>query len=249
MNTLWAIADLHLPLAIPTKDMALINSRWIDYVARLERNWRECVAPQDVVVLPGDISWAMRLEDAAVDLQWLDRLPGTKILMRGNHDYWWKSALKLKSALPPTCLAMTGEAIEIGSLALAGSRLWIDREIKIGEIFVKNEEVPPPLKDRDIDKNEQIFTRELARLERSLSTLSPRAKTRLAITHYPPIGTDLNPSRASCLMRRFGVQFALFGHLHNVCSNINPFGSSEGIKFELCASDHLGFCPKKILQF
>lgn len=249
MRTLWAIADLHLPLSTPSKDMGAINPLWHAYVKRLELNWQKSVQPQDVVVIAGDISWAMHLKGALIDLTWLHRLRGTKILVRGNHDFWWTSAAKLAKALPPSCIALTKNAVIIDQLAFAGTRFWSDDACSVGDIFYKSDYRAPCESDQERLQRHRLVLRELERLKLSLSSLPEGNFTKIAITHYPPIGTSLEATRASCLMQSFGVKVALFGHLHNVRRNLLPFGTAHGIDFVLCSADHLNFSPKKILTF
>src|ERR1700733_9276880 len=98
----WALADLHLALSIPEKSMESFGEPWINYTAKIKDQWLKHIKTDDLVLIPGDISWAMRLEDAAVDLNWIHELPGTKVLIRGNHDYWWTSLSKVERILPPS---------------------------------------------------------------------------------------------------------------------------------------------------
>ena len=98
--TIWAIGDLHLSFGVPNKGMEVFGNEWNGWTEKVKQNWTACIKPQDLVLLPGDISWATRLEDAVPDLEWIDKLPGTKVMIRGNHDYWWPgSKKKLKSLL------------------------------------------------------------------------------------------------------------------------------------------------------
>jgi predicted phosphohydrolase len=98
----WAIADLHLAFGVPNKKMDVFGAQWVDYTDKIEKKWRENIAETDLVLIAGDISWAMRLEDAKPDLDWIHSLPGTKVIIRGNHDYWWTSLSKIKQIMPPS---------------------------------------------------------------------------------------------------------------------------------------------------
>lgn len=250
-RTLWAIADLHLSLANPEKDMGAFGPPWVGYLEKIATRWRERVQPQDIVAVAGDISWAMRLEEALVDLQWLDALPGTKVLLKGNHDYWWSSATKLARALPPTCRALCGPALQIGSLAFAGTRLWETQELPYCEILPKVTSTKGSDKeDSDIGAvREQIFEREVQRLLRSLRSLPQGATTRIALTHFPPIGWQLHPTRVSRYLKEFNVSCVLFGHLHGVRAPEPLFGTRDGVTYALTAADYLDFAPKRILDF
>ena len=99
---IWAIGDLHLSFGVPDKSMDIFGPAWKDHAKQIEESWHRLIRPEDLVLIPGDISWAMRIEDAILDLQWIDRLSGTKLLLKGNHDYWWGSLKKIAAILPPS---------------------------------------------------------------------------------------------------------------------------------------------------
>lgn len=121
----WAIADLHLSFGVSGKRMDCFGPAWIDHHQKIAANWRACVAPDDLVLIAGDISWALRLTEALPDLQWLDALPGEKLLVRGNHDLWWpKSRTKLAGVLPGSLHFLHRSAFRWRNVAVAGSRLW-----------------------------------------------------------------------------------------------------------------------------
>ncbi len=250
-RTLWAIADLHLPLAEPGKDMGVFGPSWSNYVEKLEARWRASIKPQDLIAIAGDISWAMSLERALIDLKWLDALPGTKILLKGNHDYWWGSAAKLARTLPPTCRALCGPALQIGPITFAGSRLWETCQLPPWEVL-PNLSTPATFGNEDrqlAEKREQIFEREVQRLLGSLRSMSKCAAIRVALTHYPPIGWQLRPTRVSRYFEEFGIDWALFGHLHAVPATPPLFGSRKGVTYALTSADYLDFTPKRILDF
>ena len=200
----------------------------------------------DIVAIPGDISWAMRLDAAKEDFSWLQSLPGIKILIRGNHDYWWTTAAKLKRYLPPTCFALTGPALQIGPVAFVGTRLWESSEISCTELL---EFKPLSLSSEAEVRCQSLFERELKRLERSLLSLSPTASIRVALTHFPPIGPRMEPTRVSQLLEKWKIDWAVFGHLHGLPSDVATFGVKNGVRYALTAADYLDFVPIKLFEF
>jgi len=251
--TIWAIADLHLAFGAPSKSMEFFGPAWHDYAQRIKQNWEKLVKPGDLVVIAGDISWAMKLEDALKDLDWIDQLPGDKLIIRGNHDYWWPSAAKLKGILPPTIHFIQNSAFNWNGVTFGGARLWDTYEYGFSDVI---EHVENPrakkLSDEEIETKkeeaERIFVRDLKRLQLSLEQMDPEAKVRIALTHYPPIGKDLEPSRASAILEHFNVDICLFGHLHNVREKSLPFGTARGVKYLLTSADYLGFTPIEVLK-
>jgi predicted phosphohydrolase len=187
----------------------------------------------------------MRLEDALVDLRWIDSLPGTKLLVRGNHDYWWGSASKLAKALPPSIRFIQNNAFHFKGATIGGSRLWDSAEYAFGS-FIHFQENPREREPEPSVDGEKIFVRELERLKLSLNQLDPQARLRIAITHYPPIGADLKPSRASDLLERYNVQICVFGHLHSLKKDRPLFGEIRGVRYILASCDYLDFRPIKI---
>lgn len=255
--TIWAIADLHLAISVPKKTMEVFGPNWKNYQERIEENWRDLVKEDDLVLLPGDICWAKHLDEALVDLQWIHSLPGTKVMIRGNHDYWWGSYGKLQKALPPSLHAIHHNAFQWGEVSIGGSRLWDTIEYSFDRYIQWNPTSPwkdssPPQEPRDLEEkkkqDERLFQRELNRLELSLKAMDPNASTRLVMTHYPPIGADLAPSRVSKLLHAYNVQICCFGHLHQLKKDNPPlFGEADGIHYHFVAGDHLAFVPFKVL--
>jgi len=250
MPTLFAIADLHLSFARP-KPMDVFGDAWSHHVEHLESAWSEAVGPDDVVLVAGDISWAMRLPQALPDLEFIDRLPGTKVLIRGNHDYWWESISKLR-ALPLESLRfLQYDVVRIGDLAIAGTRLW-----DLPEVVWQQERSPMPDGVRrghrsSAAEDRKIADRELNRLRLSLSRLPDDAVHRVAMLHYPPISDDGRGSRASRLLAEHDVQLCAYGHLHSL-GRMPRTGTDcvlDGTRYVLVAGDHLAFQPMPLLEF
>src|SRR5690348_10918520 len=127
--TIWVLSDPHLSFGVPSKDMATFGPTWERYAEKIQMHWKEKISPRDLVLIPGDISWAMKLTEALPDLQWIDALPGKKVILRGNHDHWWGSLAKLSQAMPPSISviqnnAITWETNNKTRVAIGGSRLW-----------------------------------------------------------------------------------------------------------------------------
>jgi len=241
----WAIADLHLSFGVPEKTMEVFGPQWERYAQKIEAHWREVIQPEDFVLIAGDISWALALEHARIDLEWIDRLPGTKALIKGNHDYWWSSLSKAKKILPPSLHLIQNNAFFYEGIAVGGTRLWDSEEFHFNA-YINMQELPAGKEPKEEGDSEKIFKRELERLELSLKELRKDAQVRIAMTHYPPIGANLKPSRASALLEKYGVEICVFGHLHNVKKEALHFGQSGSITYYLTSCDYLDFKPVKI---
>lgn len=243
---IWAIADLHLCFGAPNKSMEVFGSSWTNYVHRIKENWEKVIKPEDLVLIAGDITWAMKLEDAMKDLNWIDALPGTKVILKGNHDYWWPTNKKLSETLPPSIHFINNNAFTLGDVTIGGSRLWDTNEYSFSKYinFVEN----PLVKEKKINTEEveRIYNRELDRLSLSLQQLDDKASYRIAMTHYPPIGADLKESRASKILEAFGINVCVFGHLHNVKKEHSLFGENNQILYLFTAADYINFNPKLV---
>ena len=241
---IWAIGDLHLSFGVKNKSMDYFGPAWERHAEKIEHHWRSVVQQDDLVLVPGDISWAMKLEEAVPDLQWIDALPGTKVLLKGNHDYWWGSLNKIAPVLPPSIHLIQNNAFHWKGATIGGARLWDSSEYSFGQ-FVEFRENPRAKKEPEEmiqeDLAEKLFERELQRLKLSLALLKPDAKLRIAMTHYPPISHDLKPSRVSAILKEFGVNICVFGHLHNIREGVDLFGEAEGIEYVLVSSDYRRF--------
>ena len=245
--SVWALGDLHLFLGAPEKNMEFINPLWKNYMERIEKNWKKKVKKEDLVLIPGDISWAITLEKAQYDLEWIAALPGTKLLLKGNHDYWWPSSKKLKAALPPSIHFIYNDTFKWKKISIGGSRLWESPEYCFDTIVMMDKNFLDSKKEKDPSmentQNAKIFERELHRLETSLSHYHKEAHFRIAMTHYPPIGIDLKLSRAAKILEKYEVNLVVFGHLHNVKKEGPLFGKKRGISYVLTSADYLDFDP------
>lgn len=246
--SIWVIADLHLSFGVPDKAMDVFGERWANHSEKIAKAWRKHVMEEDLVLIPGDISWAMHVEEARPDLEWIGQLPGTKAMIKGNHDYWWGSLSKIKTILPASCHVIQNNAFNWKDVTIAGARLWDVPGLGFSSVinFEKHERVKNLTAHDNSEDSEKIFLRELGRLENSLKSMDPKAKLKIAMTHYPPIGLDGHSTAVTDLLEKYGVNICVFGHLHNVKQG-TKFGEFRGVKYFLTACDSLEeFRPLKI---
>ena len=247
--TIWAIADLHLSFGVSNKSMSVFGSQWEGYTEKVAQAWHKMVAPTDLVLIPGDISWAMTTGEAQPDLAWIGKLPGTKVFIKGNHDYWWSSLAKIQTILPPSCHLIQNNSFSWQGTSIAGTRLWDIPGLSFHSAidFKESKTVKKLTEQSKPEEQVKIFERELARLEASLKTIPSQTKHRIAMTHYPPIGPALEETPVSKLLEKYGVEICVFGHLHNVKPDLPLFGTLNGIQYILVACDYQErFCPIKI---
>lgn len=247
---IFAIADLHLSFSTPQKTMEIFSDIWKNYHSKIEESWKKNISKDDLVLIPGDISWALKLKEALIDLEFIHSLPGKKIIIRGNHDYWWPSNAKLKISLPPSIDFIYNNAINFENISIAGARLWDTQEFNFNS-YIDYKQNPKQKKDLDEeiqkDLSEKIFEKEIQRLKLSLDQMNKNAKIKIAITHYPPISAELKDSQASKLLESYKITHCVFGHLHNVKKDKKLFGEKNNIKYFLTSSDYLDFIPIQIL--
>lgn len=232
---LYVIADLHLSCAAETdKSMEVFGDRWANYTERLYRNWTHLVAPEDTVIVPGDISWALTLPEAREDLAFIDRLPGKKILMKGNHDFWWSSMKKLESFCEEngfsTLSFLYHDACRVEGKIVAGTRGWL---------WAENAEKADP-------EGQKILAREALRLEMSLAAArrlreeTPDCEV-IAFFHYPPVWNGASCPALTEPLRREGIRRCYFGHIHGVAGARRI--TEDGITYCLTSADALDFTP------
>lgn len=251
---LFALSDPHLSLG-GAKPMDVFGPRWEGHVDRLRENWLATVSPEDVVLLPGDVSWGMRLEDALPDLRWLEALPGEKALLRGNHDYWWQSLGKMRGLGLRGIHFLQNDCLELGGAAIGGSRLWDFPDIFWG--YVTNADASGAVKEkRGVKKAERgedpekIRAREIERLRLSLGKIPQSAPVKVAMTHYPPLGEDGKRTELTDLIASFGVDVCVFGHVHALRDCPHPGADTmlDGVRYLLVASDYLEHAPRFVCE-
>ena len=213
--------------------MDIFGQVWENYLQTIEESWQR-VEKDDIVLLPGDFSWAMRLEDAVSDLEYISKMPGKKILLRGNHDYWWKSISAVRAILPKDCFAVQNDAMKIGNNVICGSRLWTTPE--------------PGRAVSDEDK--KIYDREFLRLKMSLDSavkLREDGDNLIVMTHYPPFNSRLSPSVFTDLIGNYAPTAVIYGHLHGKDSRCLKIADINGIKYYLTSCDLVGNTLIKII--
>ncbi len=245
---IWSIADLHLSFGVPNKLMDVFGNHWKDHAQKIKSHWVDLVKPQDLVLLPGDISWALEPSEVLPDLAWIDQLPGTKLLLKGNHDYWWGSLKKVKEILPKSCHVIQNNSFIWNDIGIGGSRLWDAPTLNFDALLpIEQTKFSEGSSEGYLEESEKIYIRELSRLENSLKTLPSNVKNRIAMTHYPPVGPNLERTPASDLIKKYSMDICVFGHLHNISPNQTLFGTLDGTEYRLTACDYLDFSPKLIL--
>ena len=228
---LFAIGDLHLSGG-DDKPMDVFGPQWDRHFFRICENWRRLVNEDDAVLIPGDISWAMQLEQARPDLEEIGRLPGKKILCKGNHDYWWNSVSQVRSILPAGMTALQHNAIDLDNAVVCATRGWM----------IPTKETP--LSEQD----EKICRREAERLRLALEDATERAEGKpvIVMTHYPPLLTGETDTVFTRLLEAYKVHTAVYGHLHGTGIQSGYTGEHHGVRYHLVSCDSIGFCPKEV---
>lgn len=223
---LYTIADLHLSLS-SDKPMSIFSG-WQDYVERLGKKWRALIGEDDNVVLAGDLSWAMKLEDTAADFAFINALPGQKLILKGNHDYWWTTAKKMMSFFEAngfsTLHLLHNNAYPIGSVCVCGTRGWF----------------------YDCEKAEdlKILNRECGRLRTSLECAKKIGLEPVAFLHYPPVYADYECTEILKVLKEYGVKRCYYGHIHGGAAAKKAIqGEYQGIFFRLISCDTTCFTP------
>jgi len=228
----FAISDLHLSLSTP-KPMDIFGLHWEDHWGKIRQDWLSRVTEEDLVIIGGDISWAMYLEDARADLGAVMELPGKKILLRGNHDYWWSSLNKIMAVLDDRTMILQNNALRVPGLVVAGTRGW----------SIVSENADP--------QEVKIYHREAQRLALSLKAaqaLRQEGDRLLVQFHYPPFVDRGTPTLFTEQLDEADVDRVLFGHLHQVKPEDVPEGHVRGIEYSLVSCDYLGFSLKEIYE-
>lgn len=219
--SIFAISDFHLPGG-DDKPMEVFGSHWEGHFEQICKDWREKVAPYDTVLIPGDTSWAMTLDNAMPDLLSIGALPGKKILLKGNHDYWWSSITKLRERLPDGMYALQNDALALDDNVFCGARGWVS--------------------DGD-EQDLKIYRRELIRLEMSLAQAQRLRNDRrlIALLHYPPVDMGGKETEVTALLERFNVNDVVYGHIHGQGTKTAFSGLLNGVRYHFVSCDGLGF--------
>lgn len=226
---LYAIGDLHLCLGAP-KPMDVFGGTWTGYMQKLA-DGLSVIGPDDTTVLLGDLSWALDMASATADFAWIDRIPGRKIILKGNHDYWWSTASKFYKFCDENHFSnqfiLNNNHYEYNGWALCGTRGWFFEE------------------DRSGTHDEKVFKRELIRLEASLQSAGNLPK--MVFLHYPPRYKGYECTEILALLKQYDVRQCYYGHLHGASHGLAIEGIWDGIDYKLVAADRLNFQPYRVL--
>ena len=227
--SLFVIADLHLSLGVD-KPMDIFGG-WDNYVSRLEENWQRLVSPDDTVVIPGDISWGMNLEQSSADFEFINRLNGRKIISKGNHDYFWNSRKKMEEFFAAngftTLNIMHNNCFEYEGVGICGSRGWI------------NETGDPD----DV----KVLKREAQRLEVSIECAEKQGLVPIVFLHYPPVFAESVNAEIFEVLMKHSIKYCFYGHLHGGVAHSKAVnGLYNGIQMKLISADFLKFIPLDI---
>lgn len=225
------MADLHLCKGNPEKTMSIFNG-WQNYQELIEKNWKELISDSDTIVLPGDISWGMSLKEAASDFKFIEQLPGQKIVIKGNHDYWWTTKKKMEDFFAAEgCTSIKilhNNHYRYGEYGICGTRGWVN--------------MPGETQD------EKVLRREVQRLETSIRSALDEGLKPIVFLHYPPIfATNFNYDILDVLYR-YKIEECYYGHIHGKSAHdLCVKNTYDGINFHLIAGDYLQFIPEKIV--
>jgi uncharacterized protein len=226
---LFAISDLHLALS-GDKPMDVFGEHWYKHDKKIRENWIKNIKDSDMVLIAGDISWSMNMEEGMADLEWIKSLPGDKIIVKGNHDYWWGSITKLNS-LYENMHFIQNNFFSYENYAICGTRGWICPGI---ENFTEHDE--------------KIYTRELARLRLSLEAAKSGGFDEfIVMMHYPPLTDKFETSGFTEIFKEYNVSKVIYGHLHGYALSRVVDGSINGIEYIMTSADYINFNPVKIV--
>lgn len=227
----YAISDLHLSTSCD-KPMDVFGGNWEGYTEKIIKNWNDKVTESDLVLVAGDISWAMKLDEAVPDLEWIDKLPGKKIIIKGNHEYWWKSISAVREILPKSIMAIQNDAVKFDGFIVCGTRGWT---------------VPEENKEFS-DEDEKIYKREVERLKLTLSAakvLRTNNEKIICMMHFPPFDGSGNETEFTKVFDEFGVDIVVFGHIHGY-TNCKLKQVKNGITYYFTSCDHINNNPVEI---
>lgn len=232
---IFTLGDLHLSQVVD-KPMDIFGDNWQNHDEKIKESWEKAVTDDDYVIIPGDISWAMTAEEAVPDLKFVDNLPGKKILMKGNHDYWWQTAAKNRKLAEDenmssiSFLYNNAIYIEESNISICGTRGW---------------KCPGADTEEFSEQDEKIYQREAERLKMSLDA-APSGSEILCFMHYPPFNAAFRKSLFTELLEKYGVKKCFYGHLHGPSRRMSLNGKlPEGgeCEYKLVSADQLGFKP------
>lgn len=227
---IYAISDLHLSFE-SDKPMDVFGEKWERYEEKILNNTNSVVGSDDLLFIAGDLSWAMQIEDTEKDFDYIKSLNGMKIVVRGNHDYWWKSISAVREQLEPRKIyALQNDSIKINDVIVAGTRGWVVPESgrKLGE------------------QDQKIYDRELIRLKMALDDAKKKQSNGediIVLMHFPPFNSSLDENEFTSLLSGYGVKCCVYGHLHGKTKYTNFSPVINGVKYILSSCDKINFMP------
>ena len=227
---IFAISDLHLP-GTSIKPMDVFGVQWDRHQDKIQENWNKIVSQEDLVLIPGDISWAMTLADARGDLDFIGELPGRKIILRGNHDYWWSSVSRIRQIVHPSIEALQNNAFKIGNVVICGTRGWLC-----------------PGRDSTAE-DEKIYNRECIRLKLSLDAAMPLCtggEELIVMLHYPPRVEGIGERDFIHILEQYPVNQVIYGHVHGPKFSAVFAGLHDRTQYNLVSCDYIDFSPMLI---
>lgn len=247
----FAIGDVHLPGGPQAKPMDRFGEVWIDHAYAIESAWRSMARPDDALLLAGDLSWAMTIDEAKADLAWIDALPGRKVVIRGNHDFWWSGIGKVRRSFGPSVYALQHDHVILDGVAIVGTRAWqCPGAVGSADVMTAAGDAKAGSATYT-EQDEKIYRREVDRLRLGLEGLkrSGAAYERLIVMlHYPPMNADHEPSGFTELVDAYGADVCVHGHLHGTASIATAFEGRRGRTTYYCVSaDAVGMVPRLIL--
>ena len=221
---LYAISDFHISTNTD-KPMDVFGGNWVNYLDKIKADWQEKVSADDIVLIAGDISWAMNIEDAKADLDFFRELTGRKVFIKGNHDYWWSGIGKVRDIMPENCYALQNDSVRFAEagVVICGSRGW----------------AVPGSPDFD-EKDRKIYSREIERFKLSLKSaekLMQNSDKLIAMIHYPPFNVRRESSAFTDIFEEFGVSAVIYGHLHGKNVRADKLVIKNGVKYYLTSCD------------
>lgn len=221
---IYAISDLHLSLK-GIKPMDIFGEIWHNHPEKIAENWDAMVAPEDTVLIAGDHSWELRFDGATADLEWIANRPGAKLMIRGNHDYWWRreATSRIQQELPESIRLLHGRGIVVEGIGITGTRGW---RVEL---------------DDDPDAgDERVMRRELMYLERGLSEIPKDVERKIVMLHYPPFDADLELNQFAEIIEAHSVDLVIYGHIH---TGYYLEGDYNGVEYKLVSVDHTDMKP------
>ena len=222
--SIFALSDLHLSLSTD-KSMEVFYG-WENYTERIKANWKRLIKNEDTVVISGDVSWGISLEEALEDFKFINDLPGKKIIIKGNHDFWWTTMKKMQEFLRENCFdsieILHNNSVAVGEYAVCGTRGWVY--------------------DGSGEKDEKVISRECARLETSIKDALTKNLMPIVFLHYPPFYNGYQTEGIIEVLRRYGINQIYYGHIHGNGMNFAPKDFEE-IKMRLISCDCVDFTP------